>query len=375
MRIKYITILIIAVFFSLVSCERETVEHETVNELSSPYQIEYYISSRENPSTTVRAEINGDDDRDSLLGRFCDYTMEGRFISFRSNKVGKNSSKAPRTFSTNNRSEMIRWMGQMEDEGLTVTVNYDPNTGTWNGIAYTVNPNAGSERRLQRAVMDLDQFGHQVHAVFTYFWDGDKLTDVDMVNGTVNEHYLLSHYTARLTYGDGLRTGIYFYGIDGELVDSYLYSYQDGRLAQEVQNNNTYNYHYNAAGELDYWTITPGYNTLLPNGLRCEWDNGDLVRTYIMDNLLYDSFEYDNHPHPYGISLGTTTLLPGFHAYICQESQWSRHNLTRVVTNSKSEGTDMQISYTYDDEGYPITAETNWYGYCTIHWTFEYYSE
>lgn len=375
MKNKFKTILLFAAVLSLVSCERETVNGNGNDHLSS-YQVEYYMSSRENPSMTFKVDINGDDDRDALLGRFCDYTMEGKFISFRSNKVGKNGSKAPRTFSTTNRSEMIRWMGQMEDEGLTVTVNYDPNTGTWNGIAYTPAPNVNtnSERRLQRAIMDLDRSGHQVHAVFTYFWDGDKLTDVDMVNGTVNEHYALSHYTARLMYSDNLRTGIYFYGIEGDLVDSYLYSYQDGRLAQEVQNNNTYSYHYNDAGELESWDITPGYNSLLPHGIRCEWENGDVVRTYIQNDLLYDSFEYDNHPHPFGVSLGTTTLLPGFHAYISQESQWSRHNLTRVVTNSKSESTSLQITYSYDDEGYPITAETNWNGDCTIHWTFEYYN-
>lgn len=362
---------LLAAAIALTACEHEAVETIT------PHSVEYIMSSHGVPTSTATVSVDSRDDLDALLDRFCDYTMQGKFIAFHSNKAPRHATKEPTYFSTTSREEIKRWMAHMEDEGLTVTVNYDPSTGTWNGMAYAnvTGGTASAHRRLERATMDLDMQGHEIHAVFTYFWNGDRLTEVDMVNGTVNEHYNYTHYRAALAYSDSLRTAIHFYGIGGELVDSYLYTYQDGRLCQEQQNSNTYTYHYNADGELENWDITPGYNSLLPHGISCEWEDGNVVRTYNQYGQLIDNYEYDDSPHPYGVTLGTTTLLPGYHAHIAPETQWSRHNLARVLDNTNNQGTSLQISYTYDELGYPVAATTEWYGAASISWTFEYYDE
>ncbi len=78
----------------------------------------------------------------ALLDRFCDYAEEGSEVTFyNANQIAtKSATKDAATFSTTSREEMKRWMAQMEDEGMTVTVSYDPNTGTWNGTAYATAP-------------------------------------------------------------------------------------------------------------------------------------------------------------------------------------------------------------------------------------------
>ena len=77
-----------------------------------------------------------------LLDRFCDYAEEGSEVTFynANHKATKSATKDATTFSTTDREAMKRWMAQMEDEGMTVTVSYDPNTGTWNGTAYATAP-------------------------------------------------------------------------------------------------------------------------------------------------------------------------------------------------------------------------------------------
>ena len=83
----------------------------------------------------------------ALLDRFCDYAEEGSEVTFyNASRVQNsqfkihNSAKDATTFSTTDREAMKRWMARMEDDGMTVTVTYDPATGIWNGTAYATAP-------------------------------------------------------------------------------------------------------------------------------------------------------------------------------------------------------------------------------------------
>ncbi len=78
----------------------------------------------------------------ALLDRFCDYAEDGSEVTFynANHKAAKSPTKDATTYSTTDREAMKRWMAQMEDAGMTVTVSYDPATGTWNGTAYAVAP-------------------------------------------------------------------------------------------------------------------------------------------------------------------------------------------------------------------------------------------
>ena len=91
--------------------------------------------------TTTTVHLTTEAEWDALLDRFCDYAEEGSSVTFRNTKsANKSATKDATTFSTTSRDEMKRWMARMEDAGMTVTVSYDPNTGTWNGTAYATAP-------------------------------------------------------------------------------------------------------------------------------------------------------------------------------------------------------------------------------------------
>ena len=96
-----------------------------------------------------------------LLDRFCDWAEDGNEVTFyngtqaaslrsiadklsasQKSRAGspRTNTKDATTYSTTDREAMKRWMAQMEDAGMTVTVTFDSNTGTWNGTAYATAP-------------------------------------------------------------------------------------------------------------------------------------------------------------------------------------------------------------------------------------------
>ncbi len=92
-------------------------------------------------STTTTVHLTTDAEFDALLEQFCNYAESGSTVTFyNSVPSGLPARKTATTFSTTSREEMKRWMARMEDEGMTVTVTYDPATGTWNGTAYATAP-------------------------------------------------------------------------------------------------------------------------------------------------------------------------------------------------------------------------------------------
>ena len=127
-----LTILLTAVLmFAACGKNEEEVRHER--------DIVYIVDAdRHDAHLKTNAEF------DALLDRFCDYAEGGSTVTFYN--VGRQDAGVPKgtkeatTFSTTSREEMKAWMRQMEDEGKTVTVTYDPSTGTWNGTAYANAP-------------------------------------------------------------------------------------------------------------------------------------------------------------------------------------------------------------------------------------------
>ena len=128
----------------------------------------------------------------ALLDRFCYYAEEGSEVTFyNASRVQNsqfkihNSAKDATTFSTSDREVMKRWMARMEDEGMTVTVTYDPATGTWNGTAYATAPSVGSGTSTY-VNSDFNGNGHGLNVIVT----------IDSANSTAyvnfdSENYLL----------------------------------------------------------------------------------------------------------------------------------------------------------------------------------------
>ena len=134
-----------------------------------------------------RVYLVDDKEWQELLDRFCNYAEEGSTVTFyNANRATKgHAAKDATTFSTTDREAMKRWMAQMEDEGMTVTVTFDPNTGTWNGTAYATAPSVGSGTATY-VNSDFNGNGHGLNVIVT----------IDSANSTAyvnfdSENYLL----------------------------------------------------------------------------------------------------------------------------------------------------------------------------------------
>ena len=132
--------LLLAAVLTLAACEKN-------NEMRHERNIVYTVAEE---TTTVHLETEAE--WQELLDRFCDYAEEGSEVTFYGTQAplpakggpsqagSLRTTKDAATFSTTDREAMKRWMAQMEDAGMTVTVTFDPNTGTWNGTAYATAP-------------------------------------------------------------------------------------------------------------------------------------------------------------------------------------------------------------------------------------------
>ncbi len=121
---------LLAFVLTLAACnkDKEELRHER--------DIVYTVAEE---TTTVHLATEAE--WQQLLDRFCDYAEGGSSVTFRNAKsANKSATKEAITYSTTDREEMKRWMAQMEDEGKTVTVSYDPSSGTYHGEAYATAP-------------------------------------------------------------------------------------------------------------------------------------------------------------------------------------------------------------------------------------------
>lgn len=121
----------LAAMLLFVACKPEPVEIER--------DIVYTVDA-----TTTTVHLRTDAEFDALLDRFCDYAEAGSEVTFY--RLGTQTSSSAKdtkevtTFSTRSREKMKAWMRQMEDDGKTVTVTYNSETGTYNGMAYATAP-------------------------------------------------------------------------------------------------------------------------------------------------------------------------------------------------------------------------------------------
>lgn len=126
-HIKFTALLATVLMF--VACKPEPVE------LLQERNIVYTVDQ-----TTTTVHLNTEAEFDALLDRFCDYAEDGSTVTFYNSNSVAASTKDVTHFSTTSKTEMKRWMRQMEEAGKTVTVTYDDTTGTYNGMAYTQAP-------------------------------------------------------------------------------------------------------------------------------------------------------------------------------------------------------------------------------------------
>jgi uncharacterized protein (TIGR02145 family) len=138
MKTKFFALL--AAVLCLTACEKNN-ENTVSHKRDITYTIAPAASAIDNATTTT-IHLETEAEWQALLDRFCDWAEGGSEVTFyNANRSTKDvATKDVTRFSTTSRTEMKRWMAQMEDEGKTVTVTYDSNTNTYNGIAYATAP-------------------------------------------------------------------------------------------------------------------------------------------------------------------------------------------------------------------------------------------
>lgn len=178
---------------------------------------------------TVTVHLETEGEWQALLDRFCDYAEAGSTVTFynvgtgralsadgkgisRTRHAASLQTKDATTYSTTSREEMKRWMAQMEDEGMTVTVTYDPNTGTWNGTAYATAPQP-----------PLPSGG-----LVTYECDGMNDFGYIMSFDTMNRRvYITLHYTIQNITVPDYPVGVYEYRHAEEVNTPFAYWFID----------------------------------------------------------------------------------------------------------------------------------------------------
>ena len=203
--------LLAAVLCCLTACEKNQESSDKQHDITytvSPGTQTPHRQDAENPAP-VTVHLETEAEWQQLLDRFCDYAEGGSSVTFRNaNRTATSATKETVTYSTTDREEMKRWMAQMEDEGKTVTVTYEPTTGTWNGTAYAnaPQPPLPSSGLITYEYDGMNDFG--------YIWS------FDTVNRLV---YITLHYTLQNITAPDYPVGVYEYRHADEVNTLFAY--------------------------------------------------------------------------------------------------------------------------------------------------------
>ena len=138
--------ILLAAVLCLAACEKNPESSDKQRDITytvgTPSSNWHMPDGNRRPMETVTVHLETEAEWQELLNRFCDWAEDGNEVTFyNANQIAtKSATKDATTFSTTDREAMKRWMEQMEDAGMTVTVTFDPATGTYSGTAYATAP-------------------------------------------------------------------------------------------------------------------------------------------------------------------------------------------------------------------------------------------
>lgn len=131
MRKTFTTIALFAVLGSLaVSCQKENIIDETniVAENGSVYKVSYTVDG-----VTHQLTLIGDEAWQAFLNRMLALAEEGHEVRFRNEETASRivSAKEVVTYATKERDKAYAWADAMVEEGYTVTIRFDKETGVY----------------------------------------------------------------------------------------------------------------------------------------------------------------------------------------------------------------------------------------------------
>ena len=136
MRKTITTIALFAVLGTLaVSCQKENIIDETniVAENGTVYTVSYAVDG-----VTHQITLVGDEAWHDFLSRMFALAEEGRTVTFFNEEAASRviPSKLVETFTTSNKEEAYQWAEKKGNEGYTVTVVFDQETGIYTCYAF-----------------------------------------------------------------------------------------------------------------------------------------------------------------------------------------------------------------------------------------------
>ena len=131
MRKIFTTISLLAVLGTLaVSCQKENIIDETsiVEENGNVYTVSYTVNG-----VTHQLTLVGDDAWHDFLNRMLALAEEGYKVSFRNEETVSRivSTKEVVTYTTKEREKAYAWADAMVEEGYTVFISFDNDTGIY----------------------------------------------------------------------------------------------------------------------------------------------------------------------------------------------------------------------------------------------------
>ena len=131
MRKIFITIALFAVLGTLaVSCQKENIIDDTcvVAENGTVFTVSYSVDGATHHITLI-----GEDAWHDFLNRMFALAEEGHVVSFRNEEASSRvvPSKDVVIFSTKDHDKAYAWADAMSEEGYTVTISYDRETGIY----------------------------------------------------------------------------------------------------------------------------------------------------------------------------------------------------------------------------------------------------
>lgn len=131
MRKTFTTIALFAVLGTLaVSCQKENIIDDTniVAENDTVYTVSYTVDG-----VTHQITLVGDEAWHDFLNYMMALAEEGHEVTFRNEEAASRvvSTKETVTYSTKDRDKAYAWADAMVEEGYTVTVRFDTDTGVY----------------------------------------------------------------------------------------------------------------------------------------------------------------------------------------------------------------------------------------------------
>lgn len=277
-------------------------------------------------SDPASLSLQNDDEWDEQMESFLDYVQAGHTVTFfNSDKAQfKQHGSAPKlkaaggpkksnSIKTTSRDEMKQWCKRMEQEGLTVVMDYDDKTGTWNGYAYALPPSMAAQVKTYACNLGSDVLG-----------DYSLFITADTVKNRI-------YVTSSLLLNDQFNLGVVTYNHFNPADSGFV-----------ANGNNSYLY------------MTSTLNGMPTNGMHYAVLNNS---NFNFQNDAFTLVNLDTQNDPYALNNFSFNVTTNYETWVCEENGYSIVlHIDRSTVSSNSYSFTGYIVLQMDDPVFPFIS-------------------